>query len=70
MKDRKAYIKMGGGCQGCSLSNVTLKQGIDKMIKEAVPEIEEVIDITKHELGQSPYYTAATAPTEAASALK
>ncbi len=70
VKDRKAYIKMGGGCQGCSLSNATLKQGIDKMIREAVPEIEEVIDITKHELGQNPYYTAATVPTGAASALE
>ncbi|GAB4477772.1 MAG: Fe-S biogenesis protein NfuA [Anaerolineae bacterium] len=52
-----AYVRMGGGCQGCSLRNVTLKSGIDSLITEAVPQIKQVIDITKHEAGMNPYYT-------------
>lgn len=56
VKDGVAYIRLGGGCQGCGMANVTLKQGIEVMIKEAVPEIEDVIDITDHALGENPYY--------------
>ncbi|NDJ55117.1 MAG: hypothetical protein GYB68_18760 [Chloroflexi bacterium] len=54
------YVRMGGGCQGCSLRNLTLKGGIDKMIREVAPHIGQVIDVTKHEQGQNPYYTGAS----------
>ena len=47
-----------GGCQGCGMADVTLKQGIEVMIKEAIPEIEEVIDVTDHANGRNPYYQA------------
>jgi len=56
IKDNKVYVQLEGGCQGCSHANVTLKQGIEVMIKEAVPEIEEVLDTTDHADGTNPYY--------------
>jgi Fe/S biogenesis protein NfuA len=59
VKDDVAYIAMGGGCQGCGLANVTLKQGVEVMIKEAVPDIREIIDTTDHASGRNPYYQPA-----------
>jgi len=50
------YISFSGGCQGCAASSVTLKQGIEKMVFEQVPEITEVLDITDHAAGTNPYY--------------
>ena len=52
----KAYIEMGGGCQGCGMADVTLKQGIEVAVKEQLPEIDELIDITDHQSGDNPYY--------------
>ena len=52
----KAYIEMGGGCAGCGMANVTLKQGIEVAVKEHVPEITEVVDTTDHAAGTNPYY--------------
>lgn len=51
-----AYIEMGGGCQGCAVSQMTLKQGIEKVITEEVPEIKQVLDHTDHSGGENPYY--------------
>ena len=48
---------MGGGCQGCASSKATLKQGIEVAIKQAVPEIVHVIDMTDHTSGANPYYS-------------
>jgi Fe/S biogenesis protein NfuA len=56
IKDGVAYIQLGGGCQGCGMADVTLKQGIEVMIKEAAPEIQEVLDVTDHASGRNPYY--------------
>ena len=56
VEGKVAYIQLGGGCQGCGLADVTLKQGIAVAIKEAVPEIEEVADATDHEAGTNPYF--------------
>jgi Fe/S biogenesis protein NfuA len=52
-----AYVTMGGGCQGCAVSAMTLREGITRSIKEAVPEITDVVDITDHAMGENPYYT-------------
>ncbi len=57
VKDNKVYIQMGGGCQGCGAADVTLKAGIERLIKEELPEIEEVLDSTDHASGTNPYYT-------------
>lgn len=56
VRDRVAYVALGGGCQGCGLADVTLKKGIDVMIREAVPDIEQVVDTTDHAAGTNPYY--------------
>jgi Fe/S biogenesis protein NfuA len=53
-----AYLRMGGGCQGCGLAAVTLSQGIEIAILDAVPEITEVVDVTDHASGTNPYYEA------------
>ncbi len=55
-KDFKAYIQMEGGCQGCASSKATLKQGVEASIKSALPEVEDVIDVTDHATGINPYY--------------
>ena len=56
VKDDIAYVALGGGCQGCGMANVTLKQGIEVIIREAVPEIHQVIDTTDHAGGTNPFY--------------
>lgn len=50
------YLRLGGGCQGCSSASVTLKQGIEKAIRAAIPEVTEIHDITDHAAGANPYY--------------
>ena len=57
--DNRAYILLGGGCQGCGMADVTLKQGVEVAIMEAVPSIVEVIDTTDHAGGNNPYYQGA-----------
>jgi Fe/S biogenesis protein NfuA len=54
-----AYLRLGGGCQGCGLAAVTLSQGIEVAILDAVSEVSEVIDVTDHASGANPYYEAA-----------
>ena len=56
LKDNIMFLQMEGGCQGCAASSVTLREGIEKMIKEELPQIEEIIDITNHAMGKNPYY--------------
>ncbi len=56
LRGKRAYIEMGGGCQGCGMASVTLKQGIEVAVKEALPEIEELVDVTDHQSGENPYY--------------
>ena len=58
VKDDVVYLAFGGGCQGCGMIDVTLRQGVEVMIKEAVPEIKEVVDITDHASGTNPYYAS------------
>jgi Fe/S biogenesis protein NfuA len=58
VKDKTVFVQLEGGCQGCGMAEVTLKQGIEVAIKEAVPEIEEILDVTEHADGRNPYYQA------------
>ena len=51
------YVTMGGGCQGCAVSAMTLRDGIARSIKEAIPTVTEVIDTTDHDAGENPFYT-------------
>ena len=60
VKDSSAYLEFGGGCQGCGMIDVTLKQGVEVMIKEQIPEIEAIYDVTDHAEGTNPYYQPST----------
>jgi Fe/S biogenesis protein NfuA len=59
VEDATAYVRLGGGCVGCGMATVTLSQGIEVAIKDAVPEILSVVDVTDHASGTNPYYEAA-----------
>lgn len=56
VKDGNVFVRMGGGCQGCGMAAMTLRQGIERAIREEVPEVDEVIDVTDHGAGENPYY--------------
>ncbi len=58
VQESRVYLQMGGGCQGCGAADVTLKSGIERLIKEELPEITEVLDTTDHASGSNPYYAA------------
>jgi Fe/S biogenesis protein NfuA len=51
-----AYLQLSGGCQGCGMAQVTLRQGIERILRDAIPEITEVVDVTDHMSGENPYY--------------
>ena len=55
--DTVVYVTMGGGCQGCAVSAMTLRDGIARSIKESIPEVTEVIDTTDHDAGENPFYS-------------
>ena len=50
------FLQLGGGCQGCGMADVTLKQGIETLLREEIPELGEVLDQTDHAAGRNPYY--------------
>lgn len=52
----RALVELGGGCQGCGLAAMTLRQGIESSIKHHVPEIVEVVDVTDHTAGENPFF--------------
>ena len=56
VKDGTAFMRFGGGCQGCSAVDVTLRQGVETAIRNAVPSVTAIVDVTDHEAGQNPYY--------------
>lgn len=51
-----AYLRLSGGCQGCAMSRMTLTQGIEVALRDAVPEIARVVDVTDHAAGANPFY--------------
>jgi Fe/S biogenesis protein NfuA len=55
-RDEVAYIAFGGGCQGCGMIDVTLKQGVEVMIKDTIPAVREIVDTTDHGSGTNPFY--------------
>lgn len=62
VQDARLYIEMGGGCQGCAGSQVTLRQGFERMVHRVAPEVTEIIDVTDHSLGRTPYHRGPSAP--------
>ncbi|HEX3841725.1 MAG TPA: NifU family protein [Acidimicrobiales bacterium] len=59
VQDNAAYLRLSGGCAGCGMATVTLSQGIEVALRDSVPEITQVIDVTDHASGTNPYYEAA-----------
>jgi len=56
VRDGVVYVRMFGGCQGCGMANATLVMGVERALKEAIPEIQAVVDVTHHAAGTNPYY--------------
>lgn len=59
-RNMEVVLQFGGGCHGCGMADVTLKQGIEKTLTRNIPEITAVIDVTDHRQGKNPYYTSGT----------
>ncbi|MDT8367963.1 MAG: NifU family protein [Longimicrobiales bacterium] len=58
VQDTEIFLEMSGGCQGCAMSRMTLRQGVERMLRQAIPEITGVHDITDHASGVNPYFEA------------
>ncbi len=56
VEDTEIYVEMSGGCQGCALSRMTLRQGVERMLRQAVPELTAVHDVTDHASGENPFF--------------
>ena len=56
VKDTEVFVEMSGGCQGCALSRMTLSQGVERMLRQSVPELTAVHDVTDHDSGVNPFF--------------
>lgn len=56
VRGNNVYLQFGGGCQGCGMAHVTLKHGVERLIRQHVPEVGLVLDTTDHAGGKNPYY--------------
>ena len=56
IQETRVVLSFGGGCQGCGMADVTMKQGVSAQLKQQIPEISEVVDATDHAAGHKPYY--------------
>jgi Fe-S cluster biogenesis protein NfuA len=56
VQGNNVFLQLGGGCQGCGMADVTLKQGIETLLRKEIPELGEVLDQTDHAAGRNPYY--------------
>jgi Fe/S biogenesis protein NfuA len=59
VESRSVYLRLSGGCQGCGMARATLSQGIEVILREAVPELADIVDVTDHAQGSNPYYEPA-----------
>ncbi len=59
VEDSSVYLRLSGGCQGCGMARATLAQGIEVILREAIPEIADIVDVTDHAEGTNPYYEPA-----------
>lgn len=56
VRKNSVFLRLGGGCQGCSAAGITLKMGVERAIREQIPEVGEILDTTDHAAGRNPYY--------------
>jgi Fe/S biogenesis protein NfuA len=54
--ENQVFLTLGGGCQGCAMSRMTITEGIDRAIREAIPEVTAIVDATDHSAGENPFY--------------
>ena len=59
VEEGTVYVRLGGGCVGCGMANVTLSQGIESTLHQMIPEVVKVVDVTDHDSGENPYYEQA-----------
>ena len=57
------YLRMSGGCQGCAASAATLREGVERMLRAALPQIVQIVDVTDHEAGKNPFYARNDGPS-------
>ena len=57
VKGTEVFMEMTGGCQGCAASKMTLRQGVERMIRQHVSEVTEIHDVTDHDAGENPYFS-------------
>ncbi len=60
VEDTEIDLEMGGGCQGCAMSRMTLRQGVERMVRQAVPEVTVIHDVTDHAGGENPFFEGPT----------
>jgi Fe/S biogenesis protein NfuA len=58
VQEAVVMLRMGGGCQGCGMASVTLRQGIEGVLAQYIPEVKAVVDITDHGSGANPYFAS------------
>ena len=58
VEDGWVRVRLEGGCQGCSLAEVTLRQGIEPLLRARLPGMTGLIDVTEHEAGTEPFFSA------------
>jgi Fe-S cluster biogenesis protein NfuA len=58
VRDNAVTLQLGGGCQGCSMATFTLKQGVEVALRDAIPELGDIVDVTDHSAGRNPYQAA------------
>ncbi len=59
VQDAVVMLRLQGGCQGCGMADVTLRQGIEATLKQVTPEVRGIVDVTDHSSGSNPYFAAA-----------
>lgn len=60
-----AYLRMSGGCQGCAASAATLRQGVERALRAALPALRDIVDVTDHDAGENPFYSRDAGPSPA-----
>jgi Fe-S cluster biogenesis protein NfuA len=59
VQDAVVMLRMSGGCQGCGMASVTLRQGIEGALHQSIPEVQGIVDVTDHTSGANPYFASA-----------
>lgn len=58
VEDGVVSMRMSGGCQGCGAAQLTMAQGIELLVRDEIPEVKKIVDVTDHASGANPYYAS------------